>query len=67
MEDVPTTLRVLRAQLRWKQDRLAEHLGVSQATISRWEAGLSTPDEHQIEAIRALMEGRMARKTLNNS
>ena len=62
MEDVPTTLRVLRAQLRWKQDRLAEHLGVSQATISRWEAGLSAPDEHQLEAIRALMGARGGKK-----
>jgi transcriptional regulator with XRE-family HTH domain len=62
MEDVPTTLRVLRAQLRWKQDRLAEHLGVSQATISRWEAGLSAPDKDQIEAIQALMGSRYGKK-----
>lgn len=62
MEDIPTTLRVLRAQLRWKQDRLAEHLGVSQATISRWEAGLSAPDEHQIKSIEALMRSRDGKK-----
>ena len=55
MDDIPTALRVLRARLRWKQDRLADQLGVSQATISRWEAGLGMPDEDQVETIRALI------------
>jgi transcriptional regulator with XRE-family HTH domain len=35
----PAQLKSLRAQLGWSQARLAERVGVDQATISRWEAG----------------------------
>ncbi|MEM9670087.1 MAG: helix-turn-helix transcriptional regulator [Pseudomonadota bacterium] len=40
-----------------KQDALAEHFGVSQVTISRWERG-AVPDQKYIPAIQRLIEAR---------
>lgn len=34
-----TELILLRKSLKWTQDDLAQHLGVEQATVSRWENG----------------------------
>lgn len=34
-----TELILLRKSLKWTQDDLARHLGVEQATVSRWENG----------------------------
>ncbi|MGB7421969.1 MAG: N-6 DNA methylase [Comamonas sp.] len=52
--DLPTTLRVLRAKLALTQEQLADRLGVSFATVNRWEAGASKPQRAQAEAIAAL-------------
>ena len=43
--EVPAAKRVLklRQQVGWTQARLAEHLGVTQATVNRWERGRKTP------------------------
>lgn len=47
-------LRNLRAHLGLTQARLAERLGVSFATVNRWEGGGSKPQRAQQEAILAL-------------
>lgn len=52
--DLPTTLRILRAKLALTQEQLAERLGVSFATVNRWEAGASKPQRAQAQAIVAL-------------
>ncbi|AEI95184.1 helix-turn-helix transcriptional regulator [Roseobacter litoralis] len=39
-----TRLRRVRTAVRLKQDGLAELLGVDQATVSRWERGVQTPE-----------------------
>lgn len=41
-------LQALRKQQKISQDNLAEQLGVSRMTISRWESGQSLPDINQI-------------------
>lgn len=48
------TLRAIRAKLNLTQERLAERLGVSFATVNRWEGGTSKPQRAQNEAITAL-------------
>ena len=34
----------LRKQQGWSQEELAEHLGVSRQSVSKWESGASTPE-----------------------
>ncbi len=52
---VPTTLRALRARLDLSQEQLAERLGVSFATVNRWEGGATRPQKAAREAIAALV------------
>ena len=52
--DLPTTLRTLRATLNLTQEQLGERLGVSFATVNRWEGGLSKPQKAAAAAIQAL-------------
>ncbi|MDR2837891.1 MAG: type I restriction-modification system subunit M N-terminal domain-containing protein, partial [Azonexus sp.] len=54
--NLPATLRALRAQLTFTQEQLADRLGVSFATVNRWEAGASKPQRAQAQAIAALMQ-----------
>jgi type I restriction enzyme M protein len=51
---LPTTLRAIRAKLDLTQEQLAERLGVSFATVNRWEGGGSKPQRAAQEAILAL-------------
>ncbi|MYA60628.1 MAG: N-6 DNA methylase [Chloroflexi bacterium] len=53
-QDVPTTLRALRANLDLTQEQLAERLGVAFATVNRWEGGSTRPQKAAREAIIAL-------------
>lgn len=53
--DLSTTLRALRAKLALTQEQLADRLGVSFATVNRWEAGTSKPQRAQAQAIAALV------------
>ncbi len=55
ISDLPLVLRALRAQLGLTQEQLAERLGVSFATVNRWEAGASKPQRAPAEAIAALV------------
>lgn len=50
----PSTLRAIRAKLDLTQEQLAGRLGVSFATVNRWEGGVSKPQRAQAEAIAAL-------------
>src|SRR5690606_38020684 len=53
-DDVATTLRAIRAKLDLTQEQLAERLGVSFATINRWEGGSNMPQKAARAAIAAL-------------
>lgn len=52
--DFPATLRATRAALNLTQEQLAERLGVSFATVNRWEGGGNKPQRAAQEAILAL-------------
>ncbi|VWC40471.1 N-6 DNA methylase [Burkholderia arboris] len=51
---LPATLRAIRAKLNLTQEQLGERLGVSFATVNRWEGGGSKPQRAATEAISAL-------------
>ena len=51
---LPVLLRTVRAQLELTQEELASRLGVSFATVNRWEGGVSTPQKAAMERITAL-------------
>ncbi|WP_321924829.1 N-6 DNA methylase [Burkholderia sp. BCC1998] len=53
-QNLPSTLRAIRAKLNLTQEQLAEQLGVSFATVNRWEGGGSKPQRAATEAISAL-------------
>jgi type I restriction enzyme M protein len=54
--DVSATIRAVRARLNLTQEQLADRLGVSFATVNRWEGGSSAPQRAAREAIIALAE-----------
>jgi transcriptional regulator with XRE-family HTH domain len=54
------SLRPWRMLRRVKQSHAAELLGVSQATISRWEAGTQVPSPEQAAQLAGLMTARPA-------
>src|SRR5947209_7596942 len=51
---IAATLRALRASLNLTQEQLAERLGVSFATVNRWEGGSMFPQKAARAAIAAL-------------
>ena len=53
-DDIPATLRAIRASLDLTQEQLAERLGVAFATVNRWEGGGTRPQKAAREAIAAL-------------
>ncbi len=53
-QTIPPTLQALRARLDLTQGQLAERLGVSFATVNRWEGGVTTPQRAARTAIAAL-------------
>lgn len=53
---LPDLLRSLRAGLDLTQEQLAKRLGVSFATVNRWEGGLSKPQRAPLAAIQALAQ-----------
>ncbi len=54
IDDLPAVLRAVRASLDLTQERLAERLGVSFATVNRWEGGGVRPQKAARKAIAAL-------------
>lgn len=53
-ENLPATLRAVRSALNLTQEQLGERLGVSFATVNRWEGGEVKPQKAAWEAITAL-------------
>ena len=53
-QSIPPTLQAIRARLDLTQEQLAERLGVSFATVNRWEGGVTTPQRAARTAIAAL-------------
>ena len=54
LKNTSRTLRAIRANLDLTQEQLAERLGVSFASINRWEGGVTRPQKAAQEAIAAL-------------
>lgn len=52
--NVPGILRAIRTNLSLTQEQLAERLGVSFATVNRWEGGGTKPQKAAVAAIEAL-------------
>ena len=52
--NIPDALRALRAGLDLTQEQLAERLGVSFASVNRWEGGATKPQKAALAAILAL-------------
>src|SRR5260370_15342392 len=55
-QDASHLLRAIRAQLSITQEQLAERLGVSFATVNRWEGGANAPQKAARDAILALAQ-----------
>jgi type I restriction enzyme M protein len=55
-QSIPSTLRAIRAKMNLTQEQLAERLGVSFATVNRWEAGANEPQRAARDAIFRLAE-----------
>ena len=55
-QTIAATLRAIRAKLNLTQEQLAERLGVSFATVNRWEGGANMPQKAAREVIAALAE-----------
>ena len=53
-QSISPTLQAIRARLDLTQEQLAERLGVSFATVNRWEGGATTPQRAARTAIAAL-------------
>ena len=53
-QSIPSTLQTIRSRLDLTQEQLAERLGVSFATVNRWEGGLTNPQRAARTAIAAL-------------
>ena len=51
---IPSTLQAIRSRLDLTQEQLAGRLGVSFATVNRWEGGVTTPQRAARTAIAAL-------------
>jgi type I restriction enzyme M protein len=51
---IPELLQAIRVKLNLTQEQLAERLGVSFATINRWEGGLNVPQKSARKTIEAL-------------
>ena len=52
--EIQATLRSIRSRLDLTQQQLADRLGVSFATVNRWEGGMTKPQKAAQEAIAAL-------------
>ncbi len=55
MDDFATQISDLRSKLQLSQEELATRLGVSFATVNRWESGKSKPQRAQREAVERLL------------
>jgi type I restriction enzyme M protein len=51
---IPADARSIRARLNLTQEEFAARLGVSYATVNRWESGRTRPQRAQLQALEAL-------------
>lgn len=51
-------IKAIRKSLKFTQERFAQKLGVSFATVNRWENGVSEASSLAIQSIRRLIEDR---------
>lgn len=56
MEDIERLISAARAKLNLSQEELAARLGVSYATVNRWEGGKSKPQRKQRETLQRLLD-----------
>lgn len=56
MSNLPREIKALRTRLGLNQEELAANLGVSFATVNRWETGKAKPQQAQRDALRQLVE-----------
>src|SRR5438105_3943995 len=54
--DFMDRVRNIRRQLQLSQEELATRLGISLATVNRWEAGTSRPQRAQVAGLEKLWE-----------
>lgn len=54
MENTSKVIKEIRQQLKWNQAKLAEELGVSFATVNRWERGHFAPSPVALRALKQL-------------
>lgn len=52
--DIAAIIKELRQERGWTMAELAQRLGVSEATVSRWEAGKNMPKAEHLRAIAEL-------------
>ena len=55
-DDFGSKLKTWRVQHGWNQKALAAHLGVTQATVSRWERQIDTPAPRNLLEIRGILD-----------
>ncbi|MBE6378860.1 MAG: helix-turn-helix transcriptional regulator [Lentisphaerae bacterium] len=55
-ENIAEELKKLRQQQGWSQEDLARNLGVSFATVNRWENGKTKPSRLAIEKIQFVVK-----------
>jgi DNA-binding transcriptional regulator YiaG len=60
MSDAQTEFARIRQAMGLKQTEMAALLGVTQATISRWERDVDVPDTRTMIAARALLATKQA-------
>lgn len=56
MNAISREVRALRTRLEFSQEELAAKLGVSFATVNRWEAGKAKPQAAKLDRLRELVE-----------
>ena len=56
MNGIGTRIQQQRRRLGFTQEQLAERLGVTNKTVSKWELGDSTPDLEKLVALGDLFE-----------
>lgn len=54
--NISEKIQILRRDREWSQDDLAEKLGVSRQSVSKWESGKSLPDSEKILAMAELFD-----------
>lgn len=67
-DQVSQTVRAIRAKLHISQEELAAKLGVSFATVNRWEGGVNKPQKSQWTALQILADAaKVTPKDLKSS